>query len=440
MWNFLQESFTLGDEHRKMILKNRINFLKFNINDDIHIFLATLQNMLDELEIIDSDISDNTKVGILNRALPENLRWINVFQFNNNWKECCNYLKRIVPDITFSHLKEKKIQEEKSESIFHLHSYPKSKIRDKKRKYSKRKNGKCFLCGKYGHYIKDCFKNKKISFNKVTKNNKSNKDKRESDKKYNKNKINNKHVYLINNNKEYKDNYQEDFSKDYFSDNALEINSIETNNNYNKINEIKNNNFIVWILDSGASISTTNNINLLTNIKKCNTKISLANGKKILSNYYGDFTGFINNYKFTLKNIYYSKHIKKNLISINQLIAQNFKVIFNNYNNSPQALIYNDKGNRIYKSISDNMNTFKIFTSEQPIYFKKNNIKSNHVINHTFLNKSQLMDLWHRRLGHFDISKIKDKLNNTNVQTKCAICINSKLKNKSYKPTTNKTK
>jgi len=59
MWNFLQESFTLGDEHRKMILNNRINFLKFNINDDIQIFLATLQNMLDELEIIDSDISDN---------------------------------------------------------------------------------------------------------------------------------------------------------------------------------------------------------------------------------------------------------------------------------------------------------------------------------------------------------------------------------------------
>jgi len=50
------------------------------------------------------------------------------------------------------------------------------------------------------------------------------------------------------------------------------------------------------------------------------------------------------------------------------------------------------------------------------------------------------MDLWHRRLGHFDILKIKNKLNNTNLQTKCAICINSKLKNKFYKPTTNKTK
>ena len=106
LWNFLQESFTLGEEHRKMILKNKINLLKFDINGDIHIFLATLQNMLDELEIIDSDISDNTKVGMLNRTLPENLRCVNVFQFNN-WKECCNYLKRIIPDIAFSQFKKK---------------------------------------------------------------------------------------------------------------------------------------------------------------------------------------------------------------------------------------------------------------------------------------------------------------------------------------------
>jgi len=54
--------------------KNKINNLKFNINDDIHIFLATLQNLIDELERIDFDISDNIKVGILNRSLPENLR------------------------------------------------------------------------------------------------------------------------------------------------------------------------------------------------------------------------------------------------------------------------------------------------------------------------------------------------------------------------------
>jgi len=30
--------------------------VKFKINDDIHIFLETLQNILDELEIIDSGL------------------------------------------------------------------------------------------------------------------------------------------------------------------------------------------------------------------------------------------------------------------------------------------------------------------------------------------------------------------------------------------------
>jgi len=93
---------------RRRASKNdiKLNRLKFTIDDDIHIFLATLQNMIDELEIIDTDLSDSVKVGILNKALPENLRWINVFQFNNEYIKCCNYIKRIISDILFSNIKE----------------------------------------------------------------------------------------------------------------------------------------------------------------------------------------------------------------------------------------------------------------------------------------------------------------------------------------------
>jgi len=69
----------LRPEQRKMVLKDKINKLKYNIEDDFHIFLAALQNLLDELKRIDSDINDNIKVGILKRALPENIRFINVF-------------------------------------------------------------------------------------------------------------------------------------------------------------------------------------------------------------------------------------------------------------------------------------------------------------------------------------------------------------------------
>jgi len=80
LWELLNKSFTIGPEQRKMVLKDKINKLKYNLEDDVHIFLAFLQNLLDKLERIDSDINDNIKVGILNRALPENIRFINVFQ------------------------------------------------------------------------------------------------------------------------------------------------------------------------------------------------------------------------------------------------------------------------------------------------------------------------------------------------------------------------
>jgi len=38
-------------------------------------------------------------------------------------------------------------------------------------------------------------------------------------------------------------------------------------------------------LDSGASINVTNNINILSNIRKEKIKISLANGKETYVNY-----------------------------------------------------------------------------------------------------------------------------------------------------------
>lgn len=43
--------------------------MKFNIEEDIHIFTAMLQNIIDELENIDGDIPSSTKAGIFNRYL-----------------------------------------------------------------------------------------------------------------------------------------------------------------------------------------------------------------------------------------------------------------------------------------------------------------------------------------------------------------------------------
>ena len=447
LWEILNKSFTRSLEHRKIILKNKINSLKYTTDEDIHIFLAALQNLFEELERIDTDISDSNKVGILNRTLPENLRWVNVFQFNNDWKACCDYVKRIIPDIIFSNLKETNQLEENPRNVLNLQINKERNQNIKSKAIKKRrKNGKCYICGKYGHFQKECWNNKR---NKNNKNyNKINKRRSRINSKFNKNNYQKKHAYLVNKN----ENYQDDFIKDYNSENGIDIDYAVTNNpndsNLNQINNIQqsrinqqdnkvDNNITVWVLDSGASISITNSILSLINIRKCEISISLANGKEIISNYIGDFVGFVNNDKFILKNVYYSKLIKRNLISINQLISQNYKIVFNNYKNKPYAVIYNQYGNRIYQSISDNKNTFKIFISKYPIQYNNHNENlpnNKNEINYSHLKDKNSLDLWHRRLGHYNISSIKNRLTTIKTKTQCHICANSKMKKKSFKP------
>ena len=48
--------------------------------------------------------------------------------------------------------------------------------------------------------------------------------------------------------------------------------------------------------------------------------------------------------------------------------------------------------------------------------------------------QAKRLNLWHRRLCHFDISHIKNKLLKLNTPVnQCPICMNLKLKNKPYK-------
>jgi len=83
-----------------MELKNKLEEIKFDGDKDINIFMAKLQNTIDKLEKI--DLTSSTKVGILNRALPENIRWINVFQYKDDWLKCFSYVRDTIPEILSS--------------------------------------------------------------------------------------------------------------------------------------------------------------------------------------------------------------------------------------------------------------------------------------------------------------------------------------------------
>jgi len=106
-------------------------------------------------------------------------------------------------------------------------------------------------------------------------------------------------------------------------------------------------------------------------------------------------SGFINNHLIYLQNVYLVPKLNKNLISINELIKNNYKIIFNNNNNKLQAIIYNNKGTRIITITSNTYNNFKIWITTNKYNFNKiNNQKQLNIYN---IYTSPNLILWHRR-------------------------------------------
>ena len=56
IWEILRWSFTKSPGKRKLKIENEIKTLKFNIEEDINTFIATLQNLINDLEDIDNEL------------------------------------------------------------------------------------------------------------------------------------------------------------------------------------------------------------------------------------------------------------------------------------------------------------------------------------------------------------------------------------------------
>jgi len=68
VWEILKALFTKSAGRRKLEIEQQIKELKYSVNDDISIFIANLQNLINE--DIDGALSDTSKIGILSRSLP----------------------------------------------------------------------------------------------------------------------------------------------------------------------------------------------------------------------------------------------------------------------------------------------------------------------------------------------------------------------------------
>jgi len=206
-----------------------------------------------------------------------------------------------------------------------------------KKKNRTRRNGRCYYSKKMGHYFFECNKRNqsKLKRKNFKKNNYKKYYYRNNKRNYQKNKRYANFIQKDN----YNTSYAESFSKDYNTEDTLDINLIEEDHQTNNIITPKKE-LICWILDSGASINITNCLDKLTNIRNCREKVYFANNKFLITKYIGTFIRYINNYKFIIEEVYYSPEINKNLLSIEQHTKQNYKIIFSYSNNQSCETIY----------------------------------------------------------------------------------------------------
>ena len=206
--------------------------------------------------------------------------------------------------------------------------------------------------------------------------------------------------------------------------NASEIKSLG-NNDVNKVN---------WILDSGCTDHITNNEAYFENyvtLKKP-IEVRLGDGRCLQATKIGNvnviFDVLGKPSEVNIKNVYYVKEMKQNLLSYSKITENNKIVSIGDY-----AKIYNlESGNLIARAQKEG----KLYHMKCSIMIKNNNeITVDLAKNNSITKKERL----HRTLGHVNFKYLEKLCKNelltglqNNIETeflKCATCIECKMSN-----------
>lgn len=182
---------------------------------------------------------------------------------------------------------------------------------------------------------------------------------------------------------------------------------------------------IEFLLDSGAADHLVNKIEYLSDVTdlKIPVKFKVAKQDHVIE------ATKVGKVKFKLKNgakdeygeivnVYYVPELDRNLLSVGSITDNNFKVnFFRRF-----AIIDNEKGQRVASAFRDG----KLYKLRLRVINK-------------FVGSSDRChesELWHKRLAHlnyFDLGKLKDQLNLSNVdRTFCEPCVHGKQSRESF--------
>ena len=174
-----------------------------------------------------------------------------------------------------------------------------------------------------------------------------------------------------------------------------------------------------WIIDSGATVHTCNDVSMLRNHRDERTAIKVATGEVVMGTKRGDIFLRQKSRKTILKltNVVYSADIKKNIISTRAL-GDEYKTTFNGKTaiieqksemGPGKVVIHIDNGDLLYQTYLEEVNIAEMIKDP---------------------------DLeWHKRLGHAGALRLEKTLGSEiqKSDNRCEACMYCKLKNKPFK-------
>ncbi|UYV71048.1 hypothetical protein LAZ67_8001527 [Cordylochernes scorpioides] len=385
IWIALHERYE-GDKKKRIIeARNDVSRLTMKKEENWEEYLYRSEKLLEQARNLGAEIEDQEFTTSVIRGLPQKYNLV-ALQLNCQMKVSISDLKNCLKLYHERFAHEEKEGNSKAFNTIHKESFSNNKHFHKNRNSNK---PICFICAEPGHKAIECWHNPKNNRGSENKQTSKNKPEHQNKAKF----VNLQPEEHVSNIKEYETTQQPE----------------------------------EWVIDSGASCHMTSNRDLLKEEREVHKTIKLADDSEIISNAEGAIEIEGQNKLIRLNDVLYVEKLSGNLMSVNKLVDDNKKVLFD----KDGGHIMEEDGEEIL--MAQRINDFYIIKTSAPEEIPSQALKATL---HTWND-------WHKRLGHLNEEYMKQMLKNNsahnfNTQSQnmdtCQVCIQAKHPRTPFKP------